>query len=248
MVAFVDKCPNCGNEGAVLRTECCIVCGKEGCAECIDNLLTVRATAGLMFDWGVCSDKCFETFVKKLELAIPPDAISVADYTGDPRLPIADEKVYELLRIAVINLIGEVDKNLARNIRSITKETIKNSEATRRFRKYAHLKQAENLERTGRLEEAARIYELDQNYDKAAELRKKGRQITVERKVVSVDLNRLLEQVKNGGIVMVYRCPHCGGKLKIDKNVNMDKLRVCEHCGSEIETIDMIDFLKTALS
>jgi lysine biosynthesis protein LysW len=201
-----------------------------------------------MFDWGVCSDKCFETFVKKLELAIPPDAISVADYTGDPRLPITDDKVYELLRIAVINLIREVDKNLAMNIRGFTKETIQNSETTRRFKKYTHLKQAENLEKTGRLEEAARIYELDQNYDKAAELREKERQVTVERKVVSVDLNRLLEQVKNGGIVVVYRCPHCGGKLKIDKNVSLDKLRICEHCGSEVETIGLADFLKTALS
>jgi DNA-directed RNA polymerase subunit RPC12/RpoP len=48
--------------------------------------------------------------------------------------------------------------------------------------------------------------------------------------------------------VAVYRCPHCGGKLKIDKDARMDKLRVCEYCGSEIETMDLADFLRTALS
>jgi lysine biosynthesis protein LysW len=65
---------------------------------------------------------------------------------------------------------------------------------------------------------------------------------------VSVDLNVLLQQLKEGGLILVYRCPHCGGKLKIDKNVDIAELKQCEHCGSEIESVDLADFLKTALS
>lgn len=74
------------------------------------------------------------------------------------------------------------------------------------------------------------------------------KEISIKKTEVSIDLNSLLRQLKDGGVVAVYRCPHCGGKLKIDRNASMDKLRVCEHCGSEIETMDLADFLKTALS
>jgi DNA-directed RNA polymerase subunit RPC12/RpoP len=63
-----------------------------------------------------------------------------------------------------------------------------------------------------------------------------------------VDLNSLLKQIAEQGIVAVYRCPHCGGKLKIGKETSETNLRICEHCGSEIETMDLADFLKTALS
>jgi len=66
--------------------------------------------------------------------------------------------------------------------------------------------------------------------------------------VKSVDLNELIRQIKEGGIVAVYRCPHCGGKLKISKDTSVETLKVCEHCGTEIETVDLADFLRTALS
>lgn len=65
---------------------------------------------------------------------------------------------------------------------------------------------------------------------------------------ISVDLNVLLKQVKDGGIVAVYRCPHCGGKLKIGKDTSLKSLETCEHCGSEIEAMVLADFLRVALS
>lgn len=66
--------------------------------------------------------------------------------------------------------------------------------------------------------------------------------------VKSVDLNELIRQVRDGGIIVVYRCPHCGGKLKVDKETNVETLTVCEYCGSEIETVDLAEYLRTALS
>jgi DNA-directed RNA polymerase subunit RPC12/RpoP len=72
-------------------------------------------------------------------------------------------------------------------------------------------------------------------------------QITVKRVDVTVDLNRLLQQIREGGLVIVYRCPHCGGPLKVGKDTSAGSLKVCEHCGSEIESIDLADFLRTAL-
>lgn len=59
------------------------------------------------------------------------------------------------------------------------------------------------------------------------------------------DLNALLKQIRDGGIVVVYRCPHCQAPLKIGKDTKTESLRACEHCGSGIETVELADFLRT---
>jgi len=40
----------------------------------------------------------------------------------------------------------------------------------------------------------------------------------------------------------------CSTPLKISKDTRIESLKVCEHCGSEIEAVDVADFLRTALS
>ena len=82
--------------------------------------------------------------------------------------------------------------------------------------------------------------------DRARLAREKSRQVHVKETIV--DINKLLEQVRDGGIVAVYRCPHCGGKVKIGKDASIESLKVCEHCGTEIEAMDLADFIRTALS
>ena len=106
-----------------------------------------------------------------------------------------------------------------------------------------------NLEKCGRRQDAADIYEKRlQMYDKARQLREILNQVIVKRTDISVNLNALLQQLREGGVAVVYRCPHCGGKLKINKDTSSDCLSVCQHCGAEIQTMDLADFLKTALS
>ena len=112
----------------------------------------------------------------------------------------------------------------------------------------AKLALAENLERCGRIQDAAKAFEELRMYDKSRELREKDRHIIVKNTNVSINLNALLQQVKDGGIVAVFRCPFCGGKLKINKNTTLDLLKTCEHCNSQIETVDLADFLKTVLT
>lgn len=85
-------------------------------------------------------------------------------------------------------------------------------------------------------------------YDKSRELRETDKHIIVKNTNVSINLNTLLQQVKDGGIVAVFRCPFCGGKLKINKNTTLDSLKTCEHCSSEITSMDLADFLKTVLT
>lgn len=115
---------------------------------------------------------------------------------------------------------------------------------------------AKRAERVGRYEDAAHNYEeiadhyeRYEQYEKAKELRDRARQLQGKgRQVVHVDLNELIQQVRDGGIVAVYRCPRCGGKLKIGGDTRAESLTVCEHCGSEIEAMDLADFIRTALS
>lgn len=124
----------------------------------------------------------------------------------------------------------------------------------------ARLNQASFCEGVGRYEdaaklcwEAAEICEFYKKYDKAKQMRDKARQLRAKEKGIVVkktvvDLNKLIQQIKDGGIVVVYRCPHCGGKLKVGKGTSVESLKVCEHCGSEIEVMELADFLRTALS
>jgi DNA-directed RNA polymerase subunit RPC12/RpoP len=84
-------------------------------------------------------------------------------------------------------------------------------------------------------------------YDEAGRMSARGRRAPVVR-TVTIDLNTLLKQIKNGGIVAVYRCPYCGANLKVDKGTTRKSLRKCTHCGSEIEAMALADFLKSTLS
>ena len=117
------------------------------------------------------------------------------------------------------------------------------------FAKLGYSALAFNLERCGRPLDAAVIYEKQlKMYDKAKSLREKEKQVISRHTDVSINLNELLRQVRDGGIVAIYRCPHCNGTLKINNKTSLKSLKTCEHCGSEIETVDLADFLKTALS
>ena len=119
---------------------------------------------------------------------------------------------------------------------------------TPEFVKRGYSALALNLEKCGRTLDAATIYEEKLKiYDKARLLRQNEKQSIVKHTDVSVNLNELLKQVKDGGVVAIYRCPHCNGTLKVNNKTSLKSLKICEHCGSEIETVDLADFLKTAL-
>jgi DNA-directed RNA polymerase subunit RPC12/RpoP len=85
-------------------------------------------------------------------------------------------------------------------------------------------------------------------YEDAGRVRAKSSELVIRKTDVSLDLNTLLQQIKEGGIVAVYRCPHCSAALKIGSKTDSGSLRKCEHCGNEIEAMDLVQFLKAALT
>jgi DNA-directed RNA polymerase subunit RPC12/RpoP len=118
----------------------------------------------------------------------------------------------------------------------------------KRLVRHVMLIQASHFETLREFENAAKIYKSLGMYEKAGDTRAKRDELIVKKTEVTVNLNALLQQVKDGGIVAIYRCPNCNGKLKVGSKTTLNSLRTCEHCGSEIEAVDLADFLKTALS
>jgi DNA-directed RNA polymerase subunit RPC12/RpoP len=268
----MGKCPNCGNKGVFLKTVNCKTCGKEGCEKCFIYLLSIYASIWDKEGYGVrewekwyaCSDQCLETFARKLQ-----DQISLKDVS----IHTSEDQIKELClergvessanKEWISSGLAEKIANLGRkhkdeylvfsfgNLDSPDEANPLNQrlmEHASELLKSAWLAEAENLEKARRFEEAARIYEKYAMYEEAGRARAEREEILVKRTEVSVDLNNLLQQLKDGGIVATYRCPHCGGELKVDKDTNVESLKHCEHCGSEIEAMDLADFLRTALS
>lgn len=252
----MGTCPNCGiKKWFGPRIETCIVCKKEGCSNCISTfLLALRSSPRVShYDRAVyaCSTDCAEKFYQKVLDSIPLlEAIEARDYEEKQwyssfyGMEVFDEACLQVLMKLNPQLVQE---NIIAGKRAYTVVDFKSP----LFRKYhieAILALAQKLKAVGRPLDAANVYETLRMHDEARELREKDRQIISKRIDVSVDLNALLQQVKDGGIVAVFRCPHCGGKLKVGKDSKIEKLKVCVYCGAAIEAMDLADFLRTALS
>jgi hypothetical protein len=107
-------------------------------------------------------------------------------------------------------------------------------------------KMAKDLEKAGRYEDAGKLFEEFGMIDAAGAVRRKGKAQVVTN--ISVDLNQLLEKLRNGGLVTVYKCPNCGGNIKISGTTSSQKLSKCEYCGTVLQTDDLVNFIKDILS
>lgn len=261
----LGTCPTCGASAIFgLKTKQCAWCGRITCNRCVpqsNGSITYKtfpeAQGQLpMYDsTGFCSMNCFNMFWDRVQ-----------QY---PTIEVAtDIEQFEVIAIklwnqAMLNAIYQSNPEVARKIVPKAEFALKlhtsqcpafpwngpnqNADKFSNFRTKAKTNLAENLERCGRTQDSARIYEELRNYDKARELREKDRHFFIKRTDIQVNLNALLQQVKDGGIVAIFRCPHCGGKLKINDKTTVNSMRACEHCGSEIAAMDLADFLKSVL-
>ncbi len=107
-------------------------------------------------------------------------------------------------------------------------------------------KLAKEFEKAGRHEDAGRLLEEFGMVEAAGIVRKKGKAQVVTN--ISVDLNELLDKLRSGGLVSVYKCPNCGGNIKISGTTSSQKLSKCEYCGTVLQTDDLVNFIKEILS
>ena len=188
--------------------------------------------------WYACSQKCLEKFAAQVEHQTTPQDLDILKNLLTGTLFLVQRTIKTNSRVNFAPR-DELDFNPRGNL--LWKRLQK-------LQEYVESVTIQNLLKAGNYEEVARLYEKKGMYEEAGRVRARNREITVKKTEVKVDLNNLLKQVAEEGIVAVYRCPHCGGRLKIGKDTAATNLRVCEHCGSEIETMDLADFLKTVLS
>ena len=265
------RCPSCGASSLFgLHTKQCAFCGKIVCDKCVPaffgslEIKTVwEGVGGYSAPYSTvsfCSSNCYYQFWQR-----------VLDYPMDYEIGTDLEKekfnstIIKLWNNAVRNAFATGGPTLATSLMPMVDNAIKihtkqcpafkwwDSSSNylwsyQAFLTKARTALANNLEKCGRTSDAAKIFEELRMYDKARELRERDRHILVKKTDISINLNSLLQQVKEGGIVAVFRCPHCGGKLKIESKTTLNSLKTCEHCGSEIESMDLAEFLKTVLS
>jgi len=106
------------------------------------------------------------------------------------------------------------------------------------FANFSQFLEAKEAETAGRYEDAAKIFEGIGMSGDAGRTRGRGR------RVVTVDLNDLIRQLKEG---TVYRCPTCGGKIKISSSTQASQLSKCEYCGNVLRTDDLTKFINDIL-
>jgi len=107
------------------------------------------------------------------------------------------------------------------------------------------INEATRAEQAGRYEDAAREYERLGYLDKAKALREMGKTTIVKHQYV--DINRLLEQIRQGNLVIPYRCPNCQAGITINKETSADRLTKCPYCGSALVVSDIERFLSSIL-
>ena len=106
------------------------------------------------------------------------------------------------------------------------------------------LENAERFERAGRFEDAAKEYEKAEAWDDAGRVRRESSTHVV--KTVNVDLNRLMDDLRRGGLALNYKCHSCGGGITIGSG-GMEAPKFCPYCGVMVDSKTLSDLLRTAL-
>ncbi|OPX65852.1 MAG: hypothetical protein A4E30_00156 [Methanomassiliicoccales archaeon PtaB.Bin215] len=114
-------------------------------------------------------------------------------------------------------------------------------QAMRRIHLYCD---AEIAIRAGRYEDAARSYENLTMYEEAGRIRKMALNERNTSRNVSVNMNQLIDQVRQGGLALAYKCPNCGGSINIDKDFNPG-MRVCAYCGTPLDTTVIASMIRS---
>lgn len=268
----MTKCPSCGSSGLFLKTVGCSWCNRITCQKCTKhNLVEVKLESEAINQppykardayttLVACSQECVDAFAKKvMDYPMIADVGTDTVNFGRNAFKLWEKAVLKAFteapsrNQAIVRMVEKAMRLDTEKARSLLTRRLENGIAVPggfmdRFRDHALLVMAQNLEQAGRPLDAATGYERLKMYDKARQLREKDKQVIVKQTAVALDLNTLLDQVRKEGLVAVYKCPNCGGNLRINKESKASSLRTCAHCGKEIQAMDLSDFLKTILS
>ncbi|WP_446787306.1 hypothetical protein [Macellibacteroides fermentans] len=97
--------------------------------------------------------------------------------------------------------------------------------------------QARLAESVERIDDAAMYYEKAGFLEKAKQLRIKNRNQVVHH--ITIDVNKLLNFLKESNFTIPYKCPSCHGTIKINGQRDAIKFFTCEYCGTSLQAIDV---------
>jgi len=219
------KCTICGKKSFFLKTHECNICSNAVCNNCAIELYGIEVAAPDEPTYEstayVCSERCFENFAKRVETSAPGISSfkdEIEAYLSKILQTKDRQKWFDSTEQDLLNRKGSFSVSKPKSQKSDALWNVYEAQATQRIRekqRVATLQEAKQLETAGRFEDAAQKYEMVQMYEEAGRVR--ARSVPTIRTDISLDINRLLDQVRNEGVDVVYRCPHCGGKLKIAK-------------------------------
>ena len=250
----MGKCQVCGKKKWRLKRTKCFICGKEGCVNCQLHIMTISFGDSFSEDFEkkylyICPSNCKENFINLVERKIEETPLDL----NDSRI-----NVLKYIELAIDSNELSFDDKIMRNLIDYPLQPNQQGfyhiydylekNFFERIYKKILIRKARILLEVKRFEEAAKIFEDIGMYKEAGDTRIKSKQSSIKKTEIKVDLNKLLNQIKDGGLIVVYRCPHCGAPLKVNKESNADSITICNHCNTKIEIIDVVDFLKTALS
>jgi DNA-directed RNA polymerase subunit RPC12/RpoP len=227
------KCQRCGRGGFLSKTDTCGSCGRRVCDHCFVN----------PHGESLCLD-CYPRLVEERKTSVIASYNDKCPLCGTQgRLHVFNPVLYRdhTFKYQDGKAIPVYHGGLqfSAYIACESCGNAINEDNLSKFRK------AMRAESAGRYDDAAVLYE-DLNFlDKAKALRERHRTSTV--KQVQVNLNSLLEQIRQGGLVVPYKCPNCRAGITISKDTSLDRLTNCPYCGSTLVVSDIERFLSSIL-
>ncbi|MCW4033884.1 MAG: hypothetical protein NWF03_00815 [Candidatus Bathyarchaeota archaeon] len=181
-------------------------------------------------------EKIVEAPIKMDENEVPEEEIIDATISGN-KLFVKEQVLEAVTKFP----LGATKDERFHNYNSINPKLLEQVQQRKKLNK------AKFFRKVGRFEQAAQLYEKIGMYEEAGKARAEQRQFSVRRSEISVDLNLLLDQIKDVGMVVVYQCPYCKAPMRITKETTLTELQKCSHCNTTYQPVDIADILKTVL-
>lgn len=248
----MGTCANCGNRKFRLMTYGCEVDERTICDHCavfVGVVYPSDFTGPEWVPWMVCGMPCAQALAALIAPHVAPPSLWTAtgshlahdQFRFARPFYYARPETYGASESVPISLLG-VSARFLQIINGTVGELIANGQLAEYN---ADMKTADEKVRAARYEEGALIYEKWHLLDEAGRARR-GAQTQYVRQV-SVDLNRILDQIRKDGLSIPYKCTSCGSSLRIDASTQTSALSTCGHCGSTYDRGQLTEFLSKIL-
>jgi DNA-directed RNA polymerase subunit RPC12/RpoP len=248
----MTRCRACGAKELFLEKRICQGCNKEGCIYCIPISIFRENRDDKLVEFSVCSKACLENFANRLFSWMQKFKISPDNDYYEP-MHITYNEASLLHKDEVLSMRGGGAAFIIYYKRSMWKGVVPGHfeikyDVYDNLQKEIDILYARKYEIALNYEKAAELYEkwgMYESADKARAINNASNSFTI--KNIALNLNKLIQQLREGGIATTYRCPSCGASINISGETSAESLRFCNYCGTTLKTTDLVDFVQRIL-